>query len=98
MVPPDKLVVFFIWKNSRTGRKVFTSLEKNNTCFLLPNFDQELSGLTPLESVLLTALSHVTPVEFPVQLCNCWGVAAPFPSLRGLWCLVPPRESDSDLK
>lgn len=84
LVPPDKLAVLFIWQNSRAAIKVFTSLEKKTTCFLLPDFDQELSGITSLEPILLSPLFHVTSVESPVALWNCWGVAVPFASLGSL--------------
>lgn len=84
MVPSDKLVVFFILKNSGAGRKVFTFLGEKGTCFLLPDFDQELSVITSLESGVLPPICCILSVESSVVLWIYWGVAVPFSSLGNL--------------
>lgn len=71
LVPPDELAVLFIWKNSRAGRKVFTSLGKKHTCFLSPDFAQELSG------------AHSASTSFPCHVC---GVSCCVVQLLGSSC------------
>lgn len=84
MVPSDKLVVFFILKNTEAGRKVFTFLGEKDACFPLPDLDQELSVITSLESGVPIPIFRILSVEFSVVLSNYCGVAGPFSTLGNL--------------
>jgi len=62
-----------------------TFLGEQDTCFLLPNFDRELSVIMSLESGVLTPLFRIVSVEFSVVLWNYWGAAVPFSSSGDLY-------------